>query len=141
MSLSDPDREIASDPSNRASRGATGTQRVDMKALNGTISPDALRAYHASRSSGCIRNGALPWTTTGRSVAPMAKSLTSRPAKIVASIPFTSFRLSPSASARWASMSSRSAASSASPWLCTFDRRGSAFAAISSACAVSRSAS
>ena len=83
-----------------------------MKALKGTISPCALRAYQLSRSSGCMRNGAPPCTITGRSVAPMAKSLTSRPAKIVESIPFTSERLKPSASARCASMSSRSAASS-----------------------------
>ena len=105
-----PDMEIASDPSNRASRGATGTQRVDRKALKGTISPALLRAYHASTSSGCILKAAAPCTMTGRSVAPMAKSLTSRPAKMVDSIPFTSLRLSPSAPTRCGSMSSLSAA-------------------------------
>ena len=132
-----PLNSTASMPSMRDRRGSTGSHRVVMKALKGTISSPALRAYQLSTSSGCIRPSARLCTMTGRSCAPRAKSFTSVPAKMVDSIELTAGTDTPKLSAFCWSMSMRSAASSSEPWFSTFWTRGSSAARRSSSSAVS----
>ena len=54
----------AGTPLKRSRRGEPRVHSALEKALNGTMSPLALRTYQRSRSSGSMRNGASPCTNT-----------------------------------------------------------------------------